>query len=71
MAEVLSNCGTLDECASATSLSRSPRALFRGLYEDRGKIILGAAVIFLIVVLMSGLVARGVTLPIDGGYLAT
>ncbi|HEX7944879.1 MAG TPA: HAMP domain-containing sensor histidine kinase, partial [Phenylobacterium sp.] len=46
-------------------LSRSPRALFRGLYEDRGKIIFGAAVIFGILVVMSGLVARGVTLPIE------
>ena len=46
-------------------LSRSPRALFRGLYEDRGKIIFGAAVIFLILVVLSGLVARGVTLPIE------
>jgi signal transduction histidine kinase len=46
-------------------LSRSPRALFRGLYEDRGKIILGAAGIFGILVVLSGLVARGVTLPIE------
>jgi signal transduction histidine kinase len=46
-------------------LSRSPRALFRGLYEDRGKIAFGAGVIFLILVVMSGLVARGVTLPIE------
>ncbi|WP_293676671.1 histidine kinase dimerization/phospho-acceptor domain-containing protein, partial [uncultured Phenylobacterium sp.] len=46
-------------------LSRSPRALFRGLYEDRGKIIFGAGVIFLTLVVLSGLVARGVTLPIE------
>ncbi len=35
-------------------LSRSPRALFRGLYEDRGKILIGVAVIFLLLVLLSG-----------------
>lgn len=46
-------------------LSRSPRALFRGLYEDRGKIILGVAGIFAILVLLSGLVSRGVTRPIE------
>ena len=46
-------------------LSRSPRALFRGLYEDRGKIALAVGVIFGVLVLISGLVARGVTLPIE------
>lgn len=46
-------------------LSRSPRALFRGLYEDRGKILLGIGVIFGLLVLMAGLVARGVTGPIE------
>jgi signal transduction histidine kinase len=46
-------------------LSRSPRALFRGLYEDRGKIVLGAGTILLVLVVLSGLVARGVTLPIE------
>lgn len=46
-------------------LSRSPRALFRGLYEDRGKLILGGVGILLVIVVMSGLVARGVTLPIE------
>ncbi|WP_293483671.1 HAMP domain-containing sensor histidine kinase [Phenylobacterium sp.] len=46
-------------------LSRSPRALFRGLYEDRGKIIFGAALIFLVLVVLSGLVSRGVSRPIE------
>ena len=45
-------------------LSRSPRALFRGLYEDRGKFALAAAVILGALVLMAGLIARGVTGPI-------
>ncbi|WP_296453006.1 HAMP domain-containing sensor histidine kinase [Phenylobacterium sp.] len=46
-------------------LSRSPRALFRGLYEDRGKIIFGAALILGILVMLSGLVSRGVAGPIE------
>jgi len=46
-------------------LSRSPRALFRGLYEDRGKFALAAAVILGLLVVMSGLIARGVTLPVE------
>lgn len=46
-------------------LSRSPRALFRGLYEDRGKIAIGVGVIFGILVLLAGLVSRGVTRPIE------
>jgi signal transduction histidine kinase len=47
-------------------LSRSPRALFRGLYEDRVKIVLGIAVIFGLLIVLSGLVSRGVTRPIEG-----
>lgn len=49
----------------ALLLSRSPRALFRGLYEDRGKIALGVAGIFGMLVVLSGLVSRGVTRPIE------
>jgi signal transduction histidine kinase len=45
-------------------LSRSPRALFRGIYEDRGKMAFGAFVIVLALVFLSGLVSRGVTRPI-------
>jgi len=46
-------------------LSRSPRALFRGIYEDRGKMALGAAVILGALIVLSGLVSRGVTRPIE------
>ncbi|WP_374468464.1 ATP-binding protein [Phenylobacterium sp.] len=53
------------EVVGVLLLSRSPRALFRGLYEDRGKIALGAGVIFALLVLMAGLVSRGVTRPIE------
>jgi two-component system sensor histidine kinase ChvG len=45
-------------------LSRAPRVLFRGLYEDRGKFGLAGAVILGIVMIMAGLIARGVTGPI-------
>jgi signal transduction histidine kinase len=47
-------------------LSRSPRALFRGLYEDRGKIALGIVGIFGLLVVISGLISRGVTRPVEG-----
>ncbi|HEX7884678.1 MAG TPA: HAMP domain-containing sensor histidine kinase [Phenylobacterium sp.] len=46
-------------------LSRSPRALFRGLYEDRGKFAIAAGVILGLLVVLAGLIARGVTLPIE------
>ena len=48
----------------AVLLSRSPRALFRGLYEDRGKIILGIVLIFGVLVIVSGLLSRGIARPI-------
>ena len=46
-------------------LSRSPRALFRGLYEDRGKILFGIAAIFMTLVVLSGLLSRGIARPIE------
>jgi signal transduction histidine kinase len=46
-------------------LARSPRALFRGIYEDRGKIALGVGGILAILVVLSGLISRGVTRPIE------
>ncbi|RYY24504.1 MAG: HAMP domain-containing histidine kinase [Sphingomonadales bacterium] len=46
-------------------LSRSPRALFRGLYEDRGKIILGVVLIFLTLLGLTGLLSRGIARPIE------
>jgi signal transduction histidine kinase len=54
------------QVTGALLLSRSPRALFRGLYEDRGKIVLGIAVILGLLVIMSGLISRGVTRPVEG-----
>ncbi|MEP9358788.1 HAMP domain-containing sensor histidine kinase [Sphingomonas sp. KR3-1] len=52
-------------------LSRSPRALFRGLYEDRGKIAFGVCAIFATLVLLSGLLSRGIARPIEALSQAT
>ena len=46
-------------------LSRSPRALFRGIYEDGGKILLGVGLIAAALVVLSGVVSRGITRPIE------
>ncbi len=57
--------------AGAILLSRSPRALFRGIYQDRGKIMLGVALIFGALVVMAGLLSRGIARPIDALARAT
>lgn len=46
-------------------LSRSARALFRGLYEDSGKIAFGAGAILITLILLATLVARGIARPIE------
>ena len=55
----------------AVLLSRSPRALFRGLYEDGGKILLGIALIFGTLMLLTGLLSRGIARPIRTLAMAT
>jgi signal transduction histidine kinase len=52
-------------------LSRSPRGLFLGIYQDRGKIALGTGVIFLILLFLAGLLSRGVSRPIEALSEAT
>ncbi len=52
-------------------VSRSPRALFKGMYEDRGKIILGIVVIFLLLVMLSGVLVRAIVRPIENLSRAT
>ncbi len=52
-------------------VSRSPRALFRGMYEDRGKIVLGVGVIFLTLVGLSGVLSRAIVRPIENLSRAT
>ncbi len=54
-----------DRVVGVLLLSRSARALFRGLYEDRGKIALGVVAIFGLLVVLSGVISRGVTRPIE------
>lgn len=52
-------------------LSRSPRALFLGLYEDRGKILLGVVSIFLLLLFLSAILSRAIVRPIEGLSRAT
>lgn len=49
----------------AVMLSRTPRGLFTGLYQDRGKIILGIVLILGALVVLVGLLSRGIARPID------
>jgi len=46
-------------------LARSPRSLFVGLYEDRGKIAFGIVAIFATLVALSGLLSRGIVRPVE------
>ncbi len=52
-------------------LSRSPRGLFYGIYQDRGKIALGAGLILLTLTVLAGLLSRGIARPIDSLSEAT
>ncbi len=54
-----------DRVVGALLLSRSPRALFRGLYEDRGKILLGVGLIFGVLLVLTTLLSRGIARPIE------
>lgn len=49
----------------AIMLSRSPRGLFLGIYQDRGKIALGVGLIFTILLVLAGLLSRGISRPIE------
>lgn len=55
----------------AILLSRSPRALFRGLYEDRGKIVFGIVAILALLVVMTTLLSRGIARPVEALDRAT
>jgi signal transduction histidine kinase len=52
-------------------LARSARALFKGVYEDRGKIAIGVAAILAMLVVLSGLLSRGIARPIEALGAAT
>ncbi len=45
--------------------SRSPRALFKGIYQDRIKIMLGIALTFGVIAFLAVLVSRGIARPIE------
>ncbi len=55
----------------AILLSRSSRALFKGLYQDWGKITFGIAIIFAILVFLSLLLHRAIAKPIEALSIAT
>jgi signal transduction histidine kinase len=45
-------------------LSRTPRGLFLGIYQDRGKILIGIVLILLVLLVLAGLLSRGIARPI-------
>lgn len=59
------------EVVGILMLSRSPRGLFLGIYQDRGKIALGVALIFLTLLVLAGLLSRGIARPIEALSEAT
>jgi signal transduction histidine kinase len=60
-----------DKVVGVLMLSRSPRGLFLGIYQDRGKIALGVALIFLTLLVLAGLLSRGISRPIEALSEAT
>lgn len=46
-------------------VSRSPRALLRGIYEDRGKIALGVGGIFILLIGLSMVLGRAIVRPLE------
>jgi two-component system sensor histidine kinase ChvG len=55
----------------AVMVSRSPRGLFLGIYQDRGRILLGIGLIFGTLVILAGLLSRGIARPIEALSEAT
>ena len=52
-------------------LSRSPRGLFLGIYQDRGKIAIGVGLILITLLALAGLLSRGIARPIEALGIAT
>ncbi len=52
-------------------LLRSPRGLFVGIYQDLGKIALGIGLILAVLVVLAGLLSRGIAKPIEALSEAT
>ncbi|WP_242130308.1 HAMP domain-containing sensor histidine kinase [Sphingobium sp. Sx8-8] len=59
------------QVVGAILLSRSPRSLFKGIYEDRGKIALGIVLIFGMLVILSAVLARAIVRPVESLSKAT
>ena len=59
------------ELVGFVMLSRSPRGLFVGIYQDRGKIALGVGLIFTILLILAGFLSRGIARPIEALGAAT
>ncbi|MDA7788002.1 sensor histidine kinase, partial [Sphingomonadaceae bacterium] len=59
------------EVVGVLLLSRSARSLFKGIYADRGKIAFGVLAIFGILIVLSGVLSRGIVKPIEGLSAAT
>lgn len=53
------------QVVGAVLVSRSPRALFRGMWEDRGKIALGVTAIFALLLVLTGVLARAIVSPVE------
>jgi signal transduction histidine kinase len=53
------------QVVGAIMVSRSPRGLFVGIYQDRGRILLGIGLIFGTLVVLAGLLSRGIARPIE------
>lgn len=51
--------------AGVVLVSRSPRALFRGMWEDRGKIALGVGAIFMLLLVLTAVLARAIVRPVE------
>lgn len=51
--------------AGVLLLSRSASNLFEGLYADRGKIMLGIAAIFMLLIVLSGVLSRAIVRPVE------
>lgn len=49
----------------AILVSRSPRAVFRGMWEDSGKIAAGAAAILALLIVLTAILARAIVRPIE------
>ena len=59
------------EVIGIVMLSGEPRNLFLGIYQDRGKIALGVGLIFMTLLVLAGLLSRGITRPIEALSEAT